>query len=71
MTQSKIEFPEELRDGRRAAHAWSRRLATAAIGLALLSLTACAGTTGAESADALEEREAEAKAEEEGNTNNR
>lgn len=47
----------------------SRRhwLASGALCLALLSLAACAGTTGAESADALEEREADAKAEEEGN----
>ena len=67
MPQSRIEFPEGLRDGRRAGHARSPWLAGAVLCLALLSLTACAGTTGSESADALEERETEAREEEKGN----
>ena len=70
MMQTRIEFPEGLRDARRAGHARSPWLASGALCLALLCLSACAGTTGAESAEELEEREAESSAEEEGNRRN-
>ena len=76
MPPSRIEFPERRRDNRCAGHVRSPWRASATLGflllsLTLLSLTACTGdVTGSESAEALEQREAEAKAEEQGNPTN-
>lgn len=65
MTQARAVAETSLDGLGRSRRHW---LASGALFLLLLSVTACSGTTtGAESADALEEREADAKAEEEGN----
>ena len=67
MQQSNIEIFETVPASRGARRVRSPWLASAALCLALLSLTACSGTGGDESAEALEEREADARAEEKGN----
>lgn len=70
MQQDSTGHFETGRDGRDAEQDRSPWLAGGALCLALFMLTACAGTTGSESAEALEEREAEASDEEQGNRRN-
>ncbi len=70
MQRSGIDPTETVLDGSGPGATRRRWLASGALCLALLCLSACAGTTGAESAEELEEREAESSAEEEGNRRN-
>ena len=67
MQQAGIDPIETSIDRRRPDSTRRRWLASGALGLGLLSLAACAGTTGEQSAEALEQREAESSAAEEGN----